>query len=151
MFGGFQVGPFQPLPAYQQVSQAQPATQPSGGWPFYIAYEQELARRQRACRKRLEDEEEALRVQDAISREIARLLHEQERKDAERADLARLKALVAQYRESDLKDLAPRAAVAYARALLQANFSALEALDRELRRQMEEEEMAVMLLLLADD
>lgn len=125
--------------------------QPSGGWGFYIAYEQELRRREKMRRKRLEDEEEALKAQDAISREIAQLLHEQERKDAERADLARLKALVAQYRASDLTDLAPRVIAAYTRALVQENFSALEALDRELRRQMEEEEMAVMLLLLADD
>lgn len=152
MLGGFQVGPFQL--AYQQIAPAS-GPSPSGGWEprygFLYEYEREMARRSRARKKRKDDEEEALKVEDQISREIAQLLHEQERKDAERADLQRLKNLVTQYRQIAQAQVSPRVAEAMARAIAQENFSALQALDRELERMFDEEAMAVLMILLNED
>lgn len=153
MFGGFQVGPFQKLPAYQQVGGAA-TVQPSGGWEprhFLYAYEAQLRRRREEEERQRQLLKESKAIDEPISREIAELLRKQEAIDAERADLARLKGLVAQYRSEGIQDLAPRVAAAYARALAQENFSALQALDRELRRQLDEEELAVMLLLAMED
>jgi hypothetical protein len=153
MIPGFQVGPYQPLPAYQQVGGT--VVQPSGGWEpkrryFLYAYEAQLLRRRAEEERRLQLLEESKAIDEPISREIAELLRKQEAIDAERADLARLKGLVAQYRSEGIQDLAPRVAAAYARALAQENFSALQALDRELRRQLDEEELALVMILLTE-
>lgn len=151
MFGGFQVGPFQPFPAFQQEG----AEQLSGGWErrryFYTAYERELKRRIDEDNERRQRLEESEAIEEPISREIALLLRQQEAIDAERAELERLKRLVAQYGRDSMGDLSPRVVSAYTRALAQQNFSALQALDRELRRMMEEEEMAILMVLAMDD
>lgn len=120
----------------------------SGG--FLYAYELERTHRARKKREREELEEDARTIQDRIDREIAELLHRQEAEDDRRAELSRLQRLVQDHAKSAL-DLSDRAKIAYVRALTQANFSAMEALDRELQRQLEEEEITALMILLNDD
>jgi hypothetical protein len=121
------------------------ADTPTGG--FLYAYELEQTRRRRERREQEEREEEARALQDKVDREIALLLRAKEAEDERDAELARLKALVREHSSEQL-ELSDRAKVAYVRALTQANFSALEALDREIQRQLEEEEAAILMLLL---
>lgn len=127
----------------------------SGG--FFFAFEQETARRRKRRKEMEEEEERAQQAQDALDRQIAAFMHEQMRKDEDRADIDRLKRLV---RSADLKrsdeSLNDRVRAALDRVMptmisanQQAdNYSAWEALYRELQRQLEEEEHAVMMLLL---
>lgn len=146
MIGGFQVGPFQP--AYQQVVQTT-TEQPSGGWNFHIAYEQEQRRKRLAAKKRQELEEERQEIEDETAREIAELISRQEAEDEKRRDLERLAAIAKANADLEAaRAFSERVAVAYQRALEKGTFSALEALDRELRRAAEEEEFMQMALAL---
>lgn len=122
-----------------------PQTDASGG--FLYAYELEQTRRRRKKREQEDLEEESRALRDKVDREIAVLLRAKEAEDERQAELVRLQKLVAGH-SSERLELSDRAKVAYVRALTQANFSALEALDRELQRQLEEEDAAVLMLLL---
>lgn len=117
----------------------------SGG--FLFAYELEQAHRRRKRAEQEERKADASHLMDKVDREIALLLQKQEAEDEQRAELDRLKGLVSAHSREQL-ELSDRAKIAFTRALAQANFSALEALDRELQRQLEEEDTAVLMLLL---
>jgi hypothetical protein len=130
---------------------ATPADQPVGGWGFFNAYEAEQRRRRLRDRKRRELEEETEQIQDALDREIAELLREQEAIDEKRKDLDRLAAIAKANADLDAaRQYSERVAVAYARALEKGTFSALEALDRELKRAHEEEEFLLTALLMLE-
>lgn len=120
----------------------------SGGYTWWLAWEREQERRRRKRKRQQELEDEARALQDRIDRDIALLLRQQEAESAREAELARLKRLVRRYSHQEL-ELSDRAKVAYVRALTQQNFSALEALERELAQQIEEEDHAVLMLLLS--
>lgn len=117
---------------------------------FLFAYEHERTQRRHKQREQEDLEAEAHALQDKVDREIAELLRRQEAEDARRAELARLQQLVHKFSHNDL-ELSDRAKIAYVRALAQANFSALEALDRELQRMLEEEEITALMLILNED
>jgi hypothetical protein len=117
----------------------------SGG--FFVAFEREQARRRKRQKELDEAEEAAKEIQEALDREIAQLLHQQEREDERRAELDRLKGLVAKFDRID-DDTNERVVKAFARARAQANVSAYLALERELQRAAEEEEFAILMLLL---
>lgn len=125
--------------------------QPSGGWLFLNQYEAEQRRRRARARKRKELEEASEQIEDALDRNIALLMREQEAKDEKRKDLERLGSLAKQNADLEAaRAYSERVATAFARAVTQGNYSALEALDRELRRASEEEEFlltAIMMLL----
>jgi hypothetical protein len=125
-----------------------PVEQFSGGFFVDYAHEQAVLRRKR--REQDELEEEARELKDKVDREIALLLRAQEAETERKAELDRLQALVKAHSHAQL-ELSDRAKIAYVRALTQANFSAMEALDRELQRMIEEEEFAVLMLLLNDE
>lgn len=152
MFGGFQVGPFQL--AYQQQATAT-VQQNSGGWErrryFLDHYEARLKRRIDEEKRRRELELKAEEIADETAREIAQFLHEQERQDAERAEFERLRRLVAEFGAKGAEGLATRVQSAYLRAVVQGNFSAYAALDREIQRMLEEEEIAALIMLLNED
>lgn len=134
----------------QQSATQQETETFTGG--FFVSFEREMERRRRERRKRQEDEEEAQRIAEDRDRQIAAFLHEQEAKDAERDELARLGSLVTQFADSQAQvAFNERVAKAFARALAQQNASALLALEREVGRQMEEEEFAVLMALALDD
>jgi hypothetical protein len=116
----------------------------SGG--FLYEYERGFQRRLREQRE-LDDAEAATReIANEIDREIAQLLHAQEQRDLERRELERLSRLVTEYTDAQAADaLNERVQKAFLRAQVQLSTSALLALDREVQRQMEEEEFAVLM------
>lgn len=116
-----------------------PDDQATGGWLFLNLYEAELQRR-----KREEEEREEIleQIEDSVDREIAAILLPQMARDDE---LQRLKELA--QREADLtaaQAYSDRVSKAYLRAVSKGNYSALEALDRELQRAREEEEFLML-------
>jgi hypothetical protein len=119
----------------------------SGGWAFFLKYEQERDRRRRKRREQIEAEE-AVQELPPVEKEIAQILHKQERIDDSKAELKRLKALVDEYRQ--VPALSERATEAYERARVRGLRSDLAKLDKELKRMLEDEEMAVLMLLLND-
>jgi hypothetical protein len=124
-----------------------PQSEASGG--FWYDYDIEQSRRRRKKREQEEREAEARELKDKVDAEIALLLARQEAEAERQAELDRLQRLVKAHSGAQL-ELSDRAKIAYVRALTQANFSAMEALDRELQRQIEEEDFAVLMLLLND-
>jgi hypothetical protein len=123
--------------------------QSSGGWAFHVAYEQEQRRRREESRRRKRLEEEREEIEDETAREIAELISRQEAEDEKRRDLERLAAIAKANADLEAaRAFSERVAVAYQRALDKGTFSALEALDRELKRAAEEEEFMQMALAL---
>jgi hypothetical protein len=120
------------------------------GGGFLYAYELEQSRRRKKRREQEDLEEDAEALKDQMDREIALLLRKQEAEDERRAELDRLQRLVRDHSRNAL-ELSDRAKIAYVRALTQANFSAMEALDRELQRMLEEEEITALMILLNED
>jgi hypothetical protein len=122
---------------------------PVGGWNFHVAYEQEQRRRRVEARRRKQLEEEREEIEDETAREIAELISRQEAEDEKRRDLERLAAIAKANADLEAaRAFSERVAVAYQRALEKGTFSALEALDRELKRAAEEEEFMQMALAL---
>lgn len=131
------------------------AEQNAGGWPiFAMHYEQELSRRRRERQRQLEIEDDAEQIPEEVSREIAALLHEQEAKTARRQELERLRDLAATLgAEEAERQLGQRVAAALTRAVERGNYSALEALDREIKRATDDEEawLLAITMILSDD
>lgn len=116
-----------------------------GGW-FWFQYEKERERRRRRQAELEEAQEDAERIADETTREIARLLQAQEAKDAERANIDRLRRLVQQY-AADARSDSARVQAALAAAQQKATRAALERLEREIERMREEEEVALLMAL----
>lgn len=116
-----------------------------GGWAS--SYDRYLDRKREKRKREIElaEAEEAAQQLDAVDREIARLLHEQEKQDLERAESERLLRMARQY--ADSADVAEKVRAAMAKAAALETFGALEALKRELERAAEEEEVALLLIL----
>lgn len=140
-------------PVWTQEAAEPPAPAPapvesnSGGWALFFRYEQERERRRRRKRE-LEEAEEATQELPPVDKEIAKLLHKQERIDAEREHLERLRTLVREYQPTEA--LPQRVSDAILKAQTRETMAALRQLDKALRQMMEEEEMAVLMLLLND-
>lgn len=128
----------------------QPVTAPTeqqatGGWAFHNEYELELQRRRRRKKEREELEAETERIQDEIDRAIAQELRKQEALDEKRDNLSRLKELAKKHADLEAaRQYSERVATAFERALAQGNFSAMEALDRELQRARDDEDFMTM-------
>lgn len=144
MNGAFQTGAFQP--AYQQEEEGVS----SGGWWYAYEYIRNERERELARRRRRKKELEEIEAQEAIAADIARLLEEQEAKDAERKELQRLQALADSYSGKRI-GLPKPVASALINAYEARTRNALQQLQREIDRAMEEEEMAMVMLLLSDD
>ena len=88
---------------------------------------------------------------NAADREIARLLIAQDAKEAQRAEMARLTTLVEQAAKIRTRDaFNARVNAALERATQKATISALLTFEREVQRQMDAEDSAVLLMLLND-
>lgn len=119
-----------------------------GGWEpfhFYAIRRREMLRE--ANQRKQEAIEEA--KDDAVQKEIARRLHAELASQDERAQLERLRALVEEH--ENLTNSSQRLETAFLKAKSERTFSRLQALQRELIKAQEEEEMAVLMILLADD
>jgi hypothetical protein len=134
---------------FSVVVSQQAAQESSGGWLFLNMYEAEQQRRKALEKRRKELEEETERIQDSVDREIATLLREQEAKDAKREEYERLAQIAKANADLDAaRAYSERVAKAYARVITQGNYSAIEALDRELKRAREEEEFILLALMM---
>jgi hypothetical protein len=120
----------------------------TGGWAAFFRYEQERERRRRRRRELEEAEEARERIDDPVTQEIAEILQRQEREDARRIELERLRVLASEFRESAM--LPAKVNDAIRRAQERQTVAALMNLDRELRRMLEEEEAAIVMLLVQD-
>lgn len=153
--GLFQRGVFQKTTFQLASVQTTQEEQASGGWKFYVAYEQHSAKRKKRERELEEEAEQAQQLQDKVDREIAELLHKQQQIDERRDYLERLGQLAKENVDLEAaRNYSDRVAIAYQRAVTQGNFSALEALSRELERAADEEEallQAVLMILEQDD
>ncbi len=124
------------------------AADPSGG--FFFGFDHARARREKRKRELAEMAAEQQSIEDAQAREIAQLLHAQEAKDAEREDLARLQALADKFAKPGNE--VPRALLATVmKAHEERTKNALEQLQREFSRMLEDEEAAVIAMLMMDD
>jgi hypothetical protein len=121
-------------------------TASSGGW--WREFEVERVRSRDRRRKRDEDDAAVGSIQDAIDREIAALLHEQEAKDAERAELERLRSLARAY---DGEVIDARFASALKRAAEAKALAQAQALLREAERVEDEEFLMAAMLVVIDD
>lgn len=134
--------------AGQGINFSRSGGQNSGGG-FYDEFERHYRQRQQRLKELEEAEESENEIQSALDAQIAQLLHEQERKDQERQDRERLLSL-AQQAQRIYSDLSERTASALLAAQEKQTLAALEAFERELNRQLEEEQFAVLMLLALD-
>lgn len=124
-------------------------TQSSGGfWPDYEHVQRQRRKRQREIE---EAEEETQRLKDETDREIAKLLHEQEQKDADRADLTRLQKLADQYATQAPAELPKLARIAILNAQDARTRNALEQMQRVIEQSLDEEMVAIQQVLLLLD
>ena len=122
------------------------AEQPSGGW--WQAFERDYERH-KARRKREEEENAEIEaIPDVVSREIAQLLREQEAKDAERAELERLRSIARSYDGGEIDAKFNRALEVAANA---RSLAAARVLAQEVARVREEEEFLMTAALLVID
>ena len=118
----------------------------------YIYDFRDASERLRRRKKRIEEMQESEQeAKDAVDREIARLLHDQEMKAAETAELSRLKSLVDKYADHlKIEAEAQRVNDAFFKVKENLTIASFERLAREIERAQEEEEYSVLLLLLDD-
>lgn len=139
-------------PVWSQTAPEPEAEQPernSGGW-FYD-FEQHRERWKNRERQLEEAEESAKQLESRVDREIAELLQQDERKAAFQENISRISRLVAGFADSEAEQaMSARAAQALARARAQESVGTLLALQREMDRMLEEEEFAVLMMLVAD-
>lgn len=120
----------------------------SGG--FFFGFDRYRSERDRRRREQEEREREAEAIEDETTRQIAELLRAQEAKDAKRADLERLQALADRYAGEPL-GLPARTRAALYNAYETRTLNALEQMQREIERMLEEEEAAISAILMLDD
>lgn len=119
----------------------------SGGFFYDIDH---FRSRKRAERDRLERHESDTAHLEQMEREIAELLRDQERKDLERDELARIQRLADDYSGRNL-GLPRRVSASLLKAYEERSRNALEQLQRELERMLEDEEITALMLILNDD
>ena len=126
---------------------------PTGGWDFLMKFDRFRDRRdedQRQLERYLEEIEEL----EPVAKEIAQIMQADEKKQAREIELARLEMLVSESFSNQAVKLARaysvKVANAFVRAELQGNFSALEALEREMELVREEEMFFLMAVAILD-
>lgn len=87
-------------------------------------------------------------IDDPVTREIAAMFSESERHDLHVGHLARLHAAAMSHPADEIPGASERVQQAFARARAQGNYSSVEALARELDRDRDEEERAMILALM---
>ena len=123
----------------------------TGGWGARGWYDPYRTRKDRRDEQRRKDRE-AIKDLKGVDADIAKLLHKQIDRDARNAEIAELGDLVAasysKLQAAEAKVYNERVAKAYVRAALQANFSALEAFEREFDAAREEEDFLFLAMIL---
>ena len=116
----------------------------SGGW--WYAYDLEDRKRRKKKKELLKMEEKANKIQSELDKELALELRKEVENQLRIEELTRLTKL-AQEHEQEVHDLGERVTKAYQRATIQYNYSALEALEREIQRAREEEDWLINITL----
>jgi len=111
--------------------------QATGGFWRAYQYQEELRKKEEEERKRLKAKAEE--IQNKLDRELALELQKDESEYAKIQELERLTVLAEQHLEYIDESLSEKVNIAAKRAIKQGNFSAMEALQRELRKAREEE------------
>ncbi len=120
-----------------------------GGWQFMMDFDVFRKKRDDDEEKRKKDLAKVKALKDKTDREIGELLQRQIQKEARVKQIRELERLVAKTTAQDLIDAkAHNVAQAFARAALQKNFSAIEALEREMDRKIEEEDFLMLALVI---
>jgi hypothetical protein len=123
-----------------------------GGWLFLNLYEAELQRRRARKRRQRELEEETEQIEGQLDREIATLIRKQEAKDEKREDLKRLAEIAKANADLEAaRQYSAAVGAAYAAAIEKGTTSALDRLDRELRKAREDEEFLMLTLMMLAD
>jgi len=127
------------------------APAPTGGWSGRDWYDPYRTRKDRDDERRRQANAEIKDLQ-GIDGDIARLMHKKIDRDDRNAEIAELERLVAKSyskeQATEAKVYNERVAKAYVRAALQANFSALEAFEREMEQAREEEDFLVLAMMI---
>lgn len=114
------------------------ATSASGGWWF--AYEREMLLREERERKKLEAKAALIQqdIQDEIDLELIAELRRAEDERERLEELNRLKELAARHKKA-IEEMGGKVMIAAERAIMKGTFSAMEQLEREIKRAREEE------------
>jgi len=116
----------------------------TGGWAFYNAFHAEEGRRQALRLRRRKMIDRAQQIESELDRQLAVEIQKNEAETERQQELKRLHDLALRHKDSvDEALYGERVIVALTRATLQGNFSALEALERELNRLKEEEDFII--------
>ena len=111
------------------------------------AYDAWKAQQERDRKRRQREREAAEDADDPVTAEIAALLHEQAEREAQAAELERLRALVAALEPQTSTLASDRIQAARQRLEAAQTRAALEAYARELTRALEEEEFLALVTL----
>ena len=112
----------------------------TGGW--WYAYEQEVQKRKKKQKEIAELEAKAKAIQVKIDRELAEELAEEEKNQERLKELRRLTKLAEQHEQS-VTELGDRVTSAYNRAKEKYTYSAMECMEREIKRAHEEEQWLI--------
>jgi len=106
---------------------------------FFFDYERELAKREREKKRREEEKAKALKIQNELDKQIALEFRKQEEEAARLQELKRATFLAEQHKQFIADNLNEKVLASVDRAITKGNYSALEALDRQLYEAFEEE------------
>ena len=120
----------------------------SGGWGFMMKFEDFREKRDKEEEEREKVREEIEAIKDDTDREIAQILQKDLSLEAREKELKDLEILVSTTFQADNSELTSNVAKAFARAAVQKNHSAMEALERELDREREEDEFLMIAMMM---
>jgi len=106
---------------------------------FFFDYERELAKREREKKRREEEKAKALKIQNELEKKIALEFRLHEEEAARLNELKRVTFLAEQHKQFIADNLNEKILASVDRAITKGNYSALEALDRQLYEAFEEE------------
>lgn len=131
------------------VSLGESPNTPSGG--FYGDFHVFFGKPRKKLNERIEEiEEDAEEIHDEVEREIAKIIRVEDAKADDSAELARLQQLADRYAAPGVE--VPRPVLASVmKAHEERSRNALEQMRREIERMMDEEEQAVIAMLLLED
>lgn len=129
-----------------------PEARATGGWDFLMKFDHFRDKRDSDKEERDKIQEEITEIADDVAREIAEILQKDLITAAREKELQSLELLVASsFRNEDIpKAKAHGVAKAFVRAAVQSNFSAMEALEREMDRIREDEEFLMLAMVILD-
>lgn len=132
------------------VEAAEEDEQPSGGYGYWNAYESYRQRKRKREKELKELRAELAEIKKPVDKEIALLLLRQQALDQREQEISQLEQIVERSFSNKLvREIeSDRIKKAYVRAYMQRNYSAFEALEREMERYREEEEFLALMMAL---